>query len=193
MKKYLPHIALSLVGLQLLLMLVSWLYSAAYPASGVHSLLSSEGIRWFFGQFADNLAHPVLVWILLLAMAWGSLTKSRLLHCGSSYRERRALWMTLILALVIIGCMALLTVVPHAVLLSVVGTLWPSPFSNSIVPVIAFSIIVLSIFYGLVSDNFNNIRNAYEALLEGISKAAGVFLFYVLVMQIYESLLFVLP
>ncbi len=193
MRKTIPYIALSLVGIEMLLMLVSWLYSAAHPESGVRSLLSSEGIRWFFGHFADILARPLLVWLLLLDMAWGTLVKSQLLHVGNSYRERRALWMTMALALLIIAIMAMLTLVPHAVLLSAVGTLWPSPFSASMVPVLAFSIVVLSTFYGLVSDHFSTIQQAYEAMLYGISQSSSIILFYILLTQIYESILFILP
>ncbi len=69
--RLLPVTAGVLVLAQLLLMLVSWIWSAAVPASGVRSMLSSEGIRWFFGHFAEMLATPLLVWILLLAAAYG--------------------------------------------------------------------------------------------------------------------------
>ena len=68
MKRWLAHIAMLLLVGQLLLLLVSWLLSAVFPVSGIHSLLSGEGLRWFFGSFADMLATPVLVWILLRSM-----------------------------------------------------------------------------------------------------------------------------
>ena len=78
MKRLLPHIAMTLFGAQLLLMLGSWLYSAAQPMSGVRSLLSGEGLRWMFGHFADFLAKPQLVWLLLLSMGYASTTVVRL-------------------------------------------------------------------------------------------------------------------
>ena len=51
--------ALALVLAQLLLMLGSWLWSAALPLSGVRSMLSGEGIRWFLGHFADKMEYTI--------------------------------------------------------------------------------------------------------------------------------------
>jgi len=193
LKRFLPHIAVTLLVLQLLLMLVSWLLSAAFPGSGIRSLLSSEGLRWMMGHFADFLATPVLVWLLLCAMAWGCLTRSGLLQRPTSYRERRALMMSLLLLAVIVGVMLLLTVVPHAVLLSAVGGLWPSPFSASLVPVVAFSVMLVSAFYGIVAGRLENMPALYEAVLHGVRQWAPLLVFYVLLMQFCESLRFVLP
>ena len=192
MKRFLPHIALTLVVVQLLIMLVSWLLSAAFPTSGIRSLLSSEGLRWLMGHFSQLLATSLLAWLLLCAMAWGCLLHSGLLVRPTNCRERRAQLMALLLLAVIVGVMLLLIVVPHAVLLSAVGGLWPSPFSASLVPVVAFSITLVSAFYGLVSGRFENISAVYDAVLLGIRQGAPLFLFYVLVIQIYESFMFVL-
>lgn len=192
-RKYLPSIALALAVGQLLLLLVSWLLSAAFPASGIRSLLSSEGLRWFMGRFAHLMATPLLVWLLLGAMAFGCLWRSGLLLRPSNYRERRALMLSLLLLALIVVVMLLLTVVPHAVLLSAVGGLWPSPFSSSLVPVLAFCVTLVSAFYGLVSGRFAGIADVYESLLQGIRQGAPLMLFYLLLMQIYESLRFVLP
>lgn len=199
MKRILPHIALALFAAQLLLMLGSWIYSAAFPVGGVQSLLSGEGLRWLMGQFAQTLATPVLVWLLLLAMSYGVLAGSgvfRFLKPGVSqagYRELRALWLSLGFIVVYIGAVLLLTFSPHAVLLSAVGTLWPSPFSASLVPVIAFGLMVFASFYGLISGTFRGVAQVYESLLQGIRLAAPLLLFYVLLIQFYYSLLFVLP
>lgn len=193
MRKYLPHIALALAVGQLLLLLVSWLLSAAFPASGIRSLLSSEGLRWFMGRFAYLMATPMLVWLLLGAMAFGCLWRSGLLQRPSNYRERRALMLSLLLLALIVAVMLLLTIIPHAVLLSAVGGLWPSPFSSSLVPVLAFCITLVSACYGLVSGRFIGIADVYESLLHGIRQGAPLVLFYLLLMQIYESLKFVLP
>ena len=83
------------------------------------------------------------------------------------------------------------TAVPHAVLLSATGDLFPSPFSASLMPVLAFSLCVSSIVYGVIAGTFQSLRDVYEALLYGIRWAAPVFLFYILIIQFYESLLFV--
>ena len=192
MKRYWPHIALMLFVLQLLLMLGSWVISAAFPLSDIRSLLSGEGLRWLLGSFADILAKPLLAYLLLLAMAYGLLRRSQLLTFRKGYRENRARWTTLLLLLIYIGVLLSLTMVPHAVLLSATGDLWPSPFSRSLIPLVVFGIILLSAFHGLVAGTFTAVHDIYDALLFGLRSAAPLFLFYVLCVQLYESLLFIL-
>ena len=195
MKRFFPHIAVALFCAQLLLMLVSWLWSAAIPDSGVRSMLSSEGLRWLMGRFAEMLSTPLLSCLLLITIAIGCF-----LRCGVtrifqtprlSYRAHRALWMGCAVMVACVVVMLLLTAVPHAILLSATGELFPSPFSASLIPVIAFSICASSIVYGVIAGTFQSLHDVYEALLYGIRWAAPIFLFYILMTQFYESLLFV--
>lgn len=206
--RILVYSALALVLAEAVLILLSWLLSAALPDSGVRSILSSEGLRWFFGNYATLLSKPLLGDILLLAMAYGSLQGCRCLdvfrrapHATSrpasrwmaaSYRERRALFMAGAVLLTCIGAMLLLTITPHAVLLSATGQLFPSPFSSSLLPVIACSVCASSIVYGIIAGTYQSLSDIYEALLNGLRSAAALLLFYVLIVQFYESLLFVL-
>jgi aminobenzoyl-glutamate transport protein len=186
-KKFLPHIAFTLFVAQLLLMLVSWLLSAAFPDSGIRSLLSGEGMRWFFGHFSHQLATPVLVCLVLVLMAYGVFRHCGLLHYRSTYRERRALTMTLVLTVVAVVLILLMAAIPHAVMLSVTGSLWPSPFSRALLPLLAFIVIALSAFYGIMAGHFANLSNVYDALLDGIRQGAALFLFYLLILQLYLS------
>ena len=193
MKKFLPHIAVTLFVMQLLLMLVSWLLSAAFPESGIRSLLSSEGLRWFFGHFSHQLATPVLLCLLLLTMAYGVFRRSGILSYHASFRERRALTMTLLLAVVAVAVILLLTAVPHAVMLSAMGTLWPSPFSRALLPMLCFIVIALTAFYGIMAGYLNNLSDVYDALLDGIRQGAPLLLFYLLIAQLYLSVCYTLP
>ena len=193
MRRYLPHIAFLLFAAQLLLMLVSWLLAAANPASGVRSLLSSEGLRWFLGHFSDVLGTPVLLCLLLLLMAYGSLKNCGILQFKSSYRQSRALIITLLLFVVYVGVIVLLVMIPHAVLLSATGSLWPSPFSAAVVPLFAFGMTLLSTVYGYVAGSYFNMSDVYQSLIDGIRCGAPWLLFYVLLGQIYYSLQFILP
>ena len=159
MKRLLPHIALILVLTQLLLILVSWLLSAAIPTSGVRSLLSSEGLRWFLGHFSDVLGTPFLLCLLLILMAYGCLKGCGILRFKSSYRQSRALIITLLLFVVYVGVIVLLVMIPHAVLLSATGSLWPSPFSAAAVPMFAFGMTLLSTVYGYVAGSYRNMAD----------------------------------
>ena len=191
MRIKLPHIAFSLLAAQLLLMLVSWLLSAAIPTSGVRSLLSSEGLRWFLGHFSDVLGTPLLLCLLLLLMAYGCLKGCGILHFKSSYRQNRALIITLSLLFVYVGVIVLLVMMPHAVLLSATGLLWPSPFSAAIVPMLAFGTTLLCAVYGYVAGTYCNMSDVYQSLISGIREGAPFLLFYVLLGQLYYSLQYI--
>ena len=191
MRRLLPSLALALMVAQLLLMLGSWLYSAAFPDAEVHSLLSGEGIRWFMGHFADVLATPLLVNIILLSMAWGVLMRCGVFTARASYRQRRALWLSVAFLAAYVGVVLLLSVVPHAVLLSATGSLWPSPFSASLLPVAAFGLLTFSCLYGLIAGTFQTLSDVYESLLQGIGSAAPLLVFYILLTQLYYSFSFV--
>lgn len=191
MRIKLPHIAFLLLAAQVLLMLVSWLLSAAIPASGVRSLLSSEGLRWFLGHFSDVLGTPVLLCLLLLLMAYGCLRGCGILRYRSSYRQNRALMITLFLSVVYVAVVVLLGMMPHAILLSATGTLWHSPFSAAIVPLLAFGITLLSAVYGYVAGSYRNMSDIYQSTINGIRNGAPFLLFYVLIGQLYYSLKFI--
>ena len=154
-------------------------------------MLSSEGIRWFFGSFVGIMASPLLVWLLLSLIALGSLQKSGLLAMQQSYREKVALRSALLLLILYVVVILLLTVTPNAFLLSITGSLFPSAFSRSLVPVIAFGIVLMSISFGVMSGRINSLPAVLETLSFGISKGAELFVLYILIMQFYESLWFV--
>lgn len=192
-RKVLPYMALTLMAMQLLVMLVSWLLAAAHPTSGVRSLLSGEGLRWLLGHFSDVLGTPLLLNLLLVTMAWGCLKGCGILHVTSSYRQSRALRITMLLMAVYVVGIVLLAFIPHAILLSATGALWPSPFSSAIVPLLTFGIVLMSSVYGYVAGTFSHTADVYQSLVDGIRCGAPWLLFYVLIGQLYYSLQFILP
>lgn len=185
---------------QLLLVLLSWLLSAAMT-EGVRSMLSGVGVRWFFDSFVDVLASPWLVWLLLLAMAGGSLWESRLLHvavrrpaksnAAPNYRQRVALLTVVAFLLLYVAAIVALTAIPHAVLLSATGRLFPSAFSRALVPVVAFGVAVAGMVFGLMSGRFQTVADAVASLSNGVSRCAPLFLLYILAAQLLASLHFV--
>lgn len=183
--------SLVLVVAQVALVLVSWLLSATAMA-GVRSLLSSEGVRWFFGHFTGWLASPPLAWLLLLAMAVGALSRSGLLDARrSDYRQRMGLLLALVVLLAYVAVLLALTAIPHAVLLGATGRLFPSPFSRALVPVASFGAIVVSVCYGWASGTLSSLSDVVDSLTFGIRRAAPCFLLYILLIQFCESLRFV--
>lgn len=193
MKRIVYHTALVLIVAQLMLILVSWLLSATL-SEHVRSLLSDEGLRWFAGGFSRLLLTPLLSWLLLCAMAYGCLRKSgitRMFFWPKNYREQLAFRLTLFLIVLMVGGMILLSMVPHAILLSATGRLFPSPFGAALVPMLAFLCILASTAYGLVVRRFSHVYDVFSSMIAGLSSAAPLLLLYLLFMQLYVSLRYV--
>lgn len=192
-KKVLAYLALSLGIAEVVVILVSWLLTAAMPESFTHSLTSPEGIRLFMGHFVDHLTSVWLVWLVLISITIGVVKQSRVLHFDhTQYRQRTALRLMLIELCISAGIMLALTLLPHAILLNAVGTLFPGPFTHSLIPYICFSVMVMSMSYGIMSESIKGISQVYDAMNQGIRLLSPCFLFYILVMQLYTSILYVM-
>lgn len=210
MKSKLGWTVLVLVTAQLALILLSWLITAAFPELPIRSLLSSEGVRWFFGSFTANQLTPLLAWFITAAMAVGACVRSRLwaafctkmsglLHRrdstdgrqGLHYRERIGLRLALAEFMVYVIIMLLLTVVPHAILLSVTGELFPSAFSSSLIPSLSFVLIVMSLSYGVASGTVDSVARMHRVLVGGLEVGARIVPAYIIGVQLYMSLLYV--
>ncbi len=183
--------------MQVLLFLVSWLINAALPESQVRSLLGSEGIRWFFGTFVDHVAAPPLVWLLVSAIAYGAIRKSGIIQAlrmkGSErrYRQTFALRIVVITTLMFLAVMAFLTLMPHAALLSATGQLFPSSFSRSCIPALAFCMMANAVVYGVLAGNLRSLDDVVTALTKGIASAALLILLYVLGSVLVASCVYV--
>jgi len=192
--------SLVLVLLQLVLLLVSWIVASAMPSSSVHSLLGTVGIRWFFGRFVDNLSSPLLVWMLLLGIGIGAFFASGLYEAMKkllsgirlSFRQRFSLGLVVVEVIVILVMMILLTCLPHAILLSSSGNLFPSSFSRSIVPVVAFTVMLCSLSFGVTSGRLTSVVGVYRCLITGLRFTLPLLPLYVFAAQLYHSLLFVI-
>ena len=178
---------------ELLLVIFSWLLSAT-RMEGVRSLLSSEGVRWFFGYFTEMVASPLLVWLLLGLCAWGCLQHSGLLSIFRSqitYRDKVALRVSLVFLAIYVAIIALLTLAPHAILLSAMGSLFPSAFTRSLVPIVCFGLCLVSLVFGLMSGHLRGLADILDALSIGIAQGASLIIVYLFAIQLYESLRFV--
>ena len=190
MKSRLAIVGAGLLMAEAALVLISWILSATMTGH-VRSLLSGEGARWFFGSFTDVVASPVLVWLVLLLIAVGSMRSSGILRRQQSYRDRMALRVAAVFLTIYIVVILLLTAMPHAVLLSSTGSLFPSAFSRSLVAMIAFGLVLVSVTFGLVSGRLQTLADILESLSSGIRLGAPLFIIYVLAVQFVASLRFV--
>ena len=211
MRNKLGYIVLVLLVSQLALILLSWLVTAAFPELPMRSVLSSEGIRWFFGSFVSNQLSPLLIYFIMAVMAVGACVRSRLydvlretlsntrssLTTSSNhqhkvhYREKVGLRIALVEFIVYVIIMILLTAVPHAILLSVTGQLFPSSFSSSFIPSLSLIIIIMSLTYGVASGTIDSVAKMHKVLVGGLEVGSRLVPTYVVGIQLYMSIKYV--
>ena len=211
MRNKLGYIVLMLLIAQLALILLSWLLTAAFPELPMRSMLSSEGIRWFFGSFVSNQLSPLLIYFIMAVMAVGACVRSRLydalretlsntrssLTTSSNhqhkvhYREKVGLRIALDEFIVYVIIMILLTAVPHAILLSVTGQLFPSSFSSSFIPSLSLIIIIMSLTYGVASGTIDSVTKMHKVLVGGLEVGSRLVPTYVVGIQLYMSIRYV--
>jgi p-aminobenzoyl-glutamate transporter AbgT len=182
---------------EVMLFLASWLLTAARPDMAMRSLLSAGGIRWFFGNFATNLADPVLVYLIVLAIACGSFVAGGLWdalrklvtgkHVLLTSQQLFALNGSLLMFITEVAVVLLLTFLPHAILLSITGELFPSSFSDSIVPILAFIVTSVSVFYSLLSRRLHNVYEVGQAMSSSGRWLMPLLLLYVFASVFYHS------
>lgn len=109
----------------------------------------------------------------------------------NDYRTRIALQVVAWEAVALVVVLALLTLMPHAVLLSAVGRLFPSSFTNGLVPVLAFAVGAMSLTYGFMVGKLKTVYDAFLLMSGGVAAVAPLVVVYVFVAELYHSILFV--
>ena len=189
------RVCLGLFVSECVLVIVSWLLSAA-RIEGVRSMLSSEGIRWFFGGFSHIISNQLLAWLLLALIAGGSLQQSGVLQHFSfksevPFRNRLALRVASAFLVLYVLVISMLTLMPHAILLSFSGHLFPSAFSRGLVPIICFGVTLFSVVYGIISGNKQKGEDVIDILSYGLRQGSYLIIIYIFAIQFYASLRFV--
>ena len=187
--KIISWMALSVLILQIMLFILSWIVTATNPDLKVRSLLSGEGVRWFIGAYVDNQSNFVLVWLLLLSISFGAVRQSGLLSAVRNirrlgFRERLAIRFVSIV-------LFLLTCVPHAVLLNVAGNIYPGSLSMGFVALLSFVLCTFAITYYNVVANRISLSGIFGLLTAGVSSASPFFVLFLLVSCLYHSICFV--
>lgn len=161
--------------------ILSWILGALFPESGIRTMLSGEAIRWLCSRFVQFCSSPLLVWLLLLAMSAGVFRFSGILEPSRILKEKRrmAIAGSLFVTVLFLIITALLTLVPHAALLSAVGSLWHSPFSSIAVPLVAFYLFAVSAVFGIAVGRFRSFAQIAAALSQGISHVAPIIVLFI--------------
>jgi len=178
---------------QVAVVVLSWILGALLPQSTIRSMLRGEAVRWFCSHFVQFCASPLLVWLLLLAMAAGVLRASGII--GSlrhrCVRRRTALVCIAAVTVLFLVATAMLTLVPHAVLLSAVGSLWHSPFSAVAIPLAALYVVTVSTAFGIAVGRFRSFAQTAVALTDGIGVAAPLLVLFIVASVFVHTVIYV--
>lgn len=197
MKRACVIFALILIVLQTILIFGSWIVSAAIPDSQIRPLIGAGGLRWFFSSFTEDMASPILVYIILITLTVNVFINSGMCELFSLKRKmnmqkKLALNVVLVELCTFIVLIVLLTAMPHAVLLSVTGELFPSSFSKGLIPMLCFIVTILSISYGLVSGCIKGVYDIWDSMTTGVNFLPAVCFVYILLLQFVSSLSYVI-
>ena len=189
--------AVTLLLLQALTILLSWIVSALWPALNIKSLLSGSGLRWLLSGFAQNLSSEFLVWLIICSVfigcfVWSELPKKIIWYTKNDYRERFAVNTFLsIVALAVILCVTM-AVVPRSSFLSVSGHLYPGPFVRAACMILCMSIFGGSVAFLLLTGKVKDFETAEKACVFGLQSAVPVIIIYILLKQLLEMIDYVL-
>ncbi len=193
MKHKLPaYAAAVLLVAQVVLMILSWVLSAGVPKWGLRSLIDGPGLRWFLGRYTETLSSPILIYLLLMAIAIGMMRCCGILQTTFAFREKIALRFSIVTAILYVVAILSFVAFSDAILLGVTGTIYPSPFASAVVPLFALGISLVSGVYGFLSGNMPTIGSFYQSCISGLQLFAPLLLFYILISTFYQSLLYVM-
>jgi len=195
--RLLAYATLLLVLLQVAVVMGSWLLSAASPNLPIRSLLSSEGLRWLFGQLAYNLCTPPLLWIILGVFAVSVCRASGLVDALRDVKrlsspQRYALGAAALVLLAGVVCMFLLTFTPQAILLNATGGLFPSSFSECVVPILLIQLCLVAVTYGVTCGRLTSVVGVFRCFTAHTGATPPLILFYFSAAELYAMLRFVL-
>jgi p-aminobenzoyl-glutamate transporter AbgT len=182
---YFVGIALSFV----VLLFASWVLSIY--VDGVEGLLTARGIRWMCSNIVPNFAAVPLAKRLMEMMALSVLLESgifRTFRGHISLKQKRALQITGISVLVVVGLFSLLLFLPNAVLLSAFGTISHSAFSKGLHGLLVCLVIFLGNVYGYTSGQFTTLHHFVHAHVAIFSTVANYFVILFLASQLVGCL-----
>ena len=153
----------------LLLPLLAWLGSAAGFPLG--NLFSSEGIRWYYLHIQDCYRSPFMAVVFPVVLVFGAIERSGLSEIIKDTISKGVL--------------------SHAILLSVTGHLYPSPFVSGILQTMSLGFVLTSLLYAVLSFHLRGWQECLSVLYWGIQRYDVWILISMLAAQLYNTLCYV--
>lgn len=175
----------------IVLALLSWIGNAW--GWHINNLVSADGIRWIVSNITDNIEDGPIGLILLLMMAYSALIESgllRMLRGRWTLKQRRALTLTTVVAILLLTLLLCLTFLGSGILLSPFGGLASSPLLDGILALFLVAVIILSDTFGYASGRFEGLADMIYADVYLIHHRSYYFMGYVLAAELCGCLRF---
>ncbi len=172
-----------------LVALFSWIGSI-YGLS-VNNLFSGDGIRWWVMNFIPNVRETPFAYIIVGLVSLSVLKESGLFYAFSrsaSLRCKRALSLSILVFGLLCLALALMTLLPDAVLRNSFGSISNSPFTSGLFGMVCAIVLVVCNVYGLSSGNFINFDDTLKAHVSLLYRCLDYFISMALVGELMGCL-----
>ena len=171
----------------LILPFASWLLNLM--GLPLRSMFSDEGLRWFFLHGLESMcSYPAAVCLACLA-ALGSMMYVGL--DGNLYR--RTPFLVSLAFAAIIDCLLLLAMLhPHSPLISLTGSLWPSPFLHGLPFAVCIGLLCVALLYGLLVRRICDLQTFVAFLCAGPVRYAPWMVCVILCSFVWNALRYLL-
>lgn len=188
---------LSLCTVQILVILVSWIVSAVFPAYGFNSLLSGSGVRWLLTCWQNSGCSEMITAFLfgaffLGAFVWSGLPKKITSFRSYGYDEKFAVMMFFFVMIVGVAACLFFALYPHSPLLGITGTLAAGPFLKASFFVLGSALLGGSVAFSLLSGRIQSWEDAACVLVYGLKAVAPLTVVLFLLKMTVEMAVFVL-
>ena len=155
----------------------------------LRSMFSDEGLRWLFLHGGESMFSYGAMVCAACFVALGSMVYSGI--DGSDYR-RTPFLVSLFFAAIIDALLLLAMLHPHSPLISLTGSLWPSPFLHGLPFALCIGLQLVALIYGLQVRRVHDLHSFVEFLCAGLVRYAPWIVFVVLCSFVWNGLKYVL-
>ena len=191
------HPATLFIFLSISLIVCSWIGSG-YGWTGVQNLLSIDALRWMLRHVEENFMYSsAFAMACMLFFGFGLVVHSGLgdaLHRLVlqdkilSRKQKRALALAGLTALIYSSLCCLLVWGPWGILRSVTGMFEGSPLQDGILIIISFGFGLCGTIYGFSVDTYRRDKDIYQGMSCLFSKYADYFVSLFFIEQFFASL-----
>ncbi|MCR4920132.1 MAG: hypothetical protein K5945_00290 [Bacteroidaceae bacterium] len=154
----------------------------------VRSMFSDEGLRWLFLHGAESMFSYGAMACTACLVALGSVEYSGM--DGSEYR-RTPFLVSLFFAAIIDALLLLAMLHPHSPLISLTGSLWPSPFLHGLPFALCIGLQFVALIYALQMRRVNDLHSFVEFLVAGLVRYAPWIVFVMLTSFVWNGLRYI--